>query len=222
MVSVQQRTVRKDVIRNRQLLLDSADAMIRENGMDLSLNAVAHHAGVGVGTVYRHFPDRDALIDALFDQRIAQVEQILAAHVADDDPIAGLWAAVFEICEVQAKDRGVWELISAGRHERQRETVHERLLPVSGRLVAQANAAGRMRVPFDPYDLPIIFWMGGALNAYLGGVSEHAWRRYVQLMMDSYLADDDPVRVAIKEPALTVDEVDAAMRSWKPRAIRRD
>ena len=210
------RTVRKDVLRNRALLLESADAVIRENGMDLSLNAVAHHAGVGVGTVYRHFPDRDALIDAMFEQRVDRVYEILSAHVADDDPVEGLRAVVFEICQMQAADRGVWEVVTSGRRGSHREIVQTRLLPMTRKLVRRVNATGRLRVKFDANDLPVLLWAGGALHAYLGAVSPTAWWRYVQLLFDSFLTDDDPARTPIEHRAPTIAQIDAAMRGWRP------
>ena len=213
---------RKDVMRNRALLLESADALIREHGLDLSLNAVAHHAGVGVGTVYRHFPDRAALIQALFEQRVERVAEILLAHIADDDPVAGIRAVVFEVCEMQASDRGVWELLSSGDQDAHRQVVQERLLPLVDQLVTRANSLGRMRLDFHANDLAVILWTGGALHAYLGSVAPEAWRRYIQLMLDGFLADDDPVRTSNDEAPLSFDEVDAAMRGWRPSTIRRD
>ncbi len=209
------RTARKDVLRNRALLLESADAVIREHGMDLSLNAVARHAGVGVGTVYRHFPDREALIDAMFEQRVESVYEILSAHVTDDDPVEGLRAAVFDICQMQATDRGVWEVASAGRGESHREVVQARILPIARKLVRRANATGRLRVKFEANDLPVLLWTGGALHAYLGGVSPTAWWRYVQLLFDSFLTDDDPARTPIDHHAPTIDQIDVAMRAWR-------
>ncbi len=210
------RAVRKDVLRNRALLIEAADEVIRENGMDLSLNAVAHHAGVGVGTVYRHFPDREALITAMFEQRVTQVCEVLSAHLKDEDPVAGLRATVFAICQMQATDRGIWEVVSAARAEPHREIVEARLLPLARKLVRRANATGRLRTKFDTNDLPVLLWTGGALNNYLRSVSPTAWWRYVQIMFDSYLADDDPVRRPIEHKALSVDQIDAAMRAWRP------
>ena len=206
--------VRKDVLRNRALILQAADAMIREHGMELSLNAVAHHAGVGVGTVYRHFPDRDALVKAMFEQRVERIHTIMASHVKDPDPVAGLRAAVFEICEMQASDRGMWEVASAGR-ESHREIVQTRLLPTVRKLVRRANATGRLRVPIETNDLPVLLWTGGALHNYLGPVSPTGWWRYVQLLFDSFLADDDPARTPITHRAPSVDQIDAAMRGGR-------
>ena len=217
-VEAKTRAVRKDVLRNRALLLKAADAVIRESGMHLSLNAVAHHAGVGVGTVYRHFPDRDALISAMFEQRMEQVCSIIADHLEDDDPVLALRAALFEVCEMQAGDRGVWEVVSAGSRDADIEIVPDRLLPLARKLVSRANASGRLRTKFETNDLPVLLWTGGALNAYLGSVSPTAWLRYVEIMFDSFLPDDDPARTPALHKAPTVEQMDAARRGWPPPA----
>jgi len=64
------RPLRKDAERNRQRILQAAAEVFTERGLGATLDDVAHHAGVGVGTVYRRFPDKAALADALFEQRI--------------------------------------------------------------------------------------------------------------------------------------------------------
>ncbi len=208
-------TVRRDVLRNRSLLLKSADALIRQSGMELSLNAVAHHAGVGVGTVYRHFPDREALIKALFEERVERIYEIMSAHIKDEDPVEGLRAAVFEICEMQATDRGAWEVVGASSRESHREIAQTRLIPMAKKLARRANATGRLRVRFETNDLPVLLWAGGALHSYLGSGSSDAWWRYLELLFDSYLADDDPARKPIVRAAPTFDQIDAAMRGQR-------
>jgi hypothetical protein len=84
------------------------------------------------------------------------------------------------------------------------------------KLVRRANATGRLRVKFDANDLPVLLWTGGALQAYLGAVSPTGWWRYVQLLFDSFLADDDPARTPIEQKAPSTDQIDAAMRGWRP------
>ncbi len=210
------RAVRKDVLRNRALLLESADSVVREHGMQLSLNAVAHHAGVGVGTVYRHFPDRDALVTAMLEQRLDRVCEILSTHVKDDDPVAGLRAAFLDICRMQATDRGIWEVVSAGNRP-DGAPGQTRLLSLARKLVKRANATGRLRVKFETNDLPVLLWTGGALNAYLRAAGPATSRRYVQLIFDGFLADDDPVRTPITQKAPTGDQIDVATRNWQSR-----
>lgn len=214
-METRRRAVRQDVVRNRALLLEAADAVIREHGMDLSLNAVAHQAGVGVGTVYRHFPDRDALITAMFERRVDRVCEIMSSHVKDADPVAGLRDAYFDICRMQVTDRGVWEVVSAGSRPPDREVVQNRVFPIAQRLVRRANATGRLRTKFQTNDLPVLLWTSGALNAYLGAASPTLSWRYVQLLFDSFLSDDDPARTRIARRAPTADQIDVAIRNWQ-------
>ena len=218
-MSSESRSVRKDVLRNRNLLLTAADELIRANGMELSLNAVARHAGVGVGTVYRHFDDRDALLLAMFEQRIDRVHAILSAHLGDDDPVEALRATVFEICEMQVYDRGLWEVLSSGAQDDQLAVVRGRLIPLAETLIHRANATGRMRPGVVHTDLPVLLWTGGALSTYLGAVSPTAWQRYVQIMLDGLLIDS--ARAPLIHDPLTPDGISAAMQAWRPAGMRR-
>src|SRR5579884_684684 len=67
-----ERPLRKDAERNRRRILDAAAELFTERGLGVTLNDIAHHADVGVGTVYRRFPDKELLIDALFEERFAE------------------------------------------------------------------------------------------------------------------------------------------------------
>ena len=69
------RTLRKDAAENRERLLAAASELFAERGLDVTLNDIAHRAGVGVGTAYRRFTNKEEVIDALFEQRLQQVEE---------------------------------------------------------------------------------------------------------------------------------------------------
>ena len=81
------RPMRRDAEANRRRLLDAASELFAERGLDVTLNDIAHHAGVGVGTAYRRFPNKEAVIDAVFEQRLEAVEGI--AHEALRRPTPG-------------------------------------------------------------------------------------------------------------------------------------
>src|SRR5918997_996996 len=80
-------TRRADAIRNREKLLTAATELFAARGTDVSLDAVAKHAGVGIGTLYRHFPTRDALVESAYRAEVAHLceaaEELLAAHPPD-------------------------------------------------------------------------------------------------------------------------------------------
>ena len=79
------RPLRRDAERNRIRILASAKVLIAEHGVDVSLDDIARHAGVGVGTVYRRFPDRETLIDELFEDKISEIEELAVDALAIDD-----------------------------------------------------------------------------------------------------------------------------------------
>jgi len=80
-------TLRADAARNRQKLIETAGEAFSESGTDVSLEAIAKRAGVGIGTLYRHFPTRDALVEAVYRNEVAQVSaaagELLDEHPAD-------------------------------------------------------------------------------------------------------------------------------------------
>ena len=82
------KTMRADARRNREKLLSSALDLFTEQGADVSLDAVAKHAGVGVGTLYRHFPTREALVEAAYLTELDRLHdgaaELLAEHPADE------------------------------------------------------------------------------------------------------------------------------------------
>lgn len=90
--------------------------MFRERGLTATLNDVAAHAGVGVGTVYRRFANKEELVDALFDDMIDTVASLAQQALADPDAWHGLTTSLEKVCEVQAFDRGLREvMLGTGR-----------------------------------------------------------------------------------------------------------
>src|SRR5205085_4050006 len=118
--STPQKPLRKDAARNRQRILDAAYELFAARGLSATLNDIAHYAGFGVGTVYRHFPDREQLIDGLFEQRIDEVAALLQEALEDPDPWRGLTTFLERNLALQSQDRGLRELIlgAAGGFDR--------------------------------------------------------------------------------------------------------
>ncbi len=81
--------LRRDAERNRQRILDAARELFAEHGLGVTLNDIAHHAGVGVGTVYRRFPDKAQLIEELFEQRLEDLVSLAAARSTIPTPGTG-------------------------------------------------------------------------------------------------------------------------------------
>src|SRR5437870_11403927 len=105
------RPLRKDAKLNRRKILDAARELFAERGLGVTLNDLAHHAGVGVGTVYRRFPDKAQLIDGLFEQRLEEFAELMNAALDDADPWPGFAGFLERALELQAADRCLRELV---------------------------------------------------------------------------------------------------------------
>src|SRR5829696_8551949 len=107
------RPLRADAERNRARILAAATEVFAERGLDVTLDDIAAHAGLGVGTVYRRFADREALVEALFDERMqATIARLNAALQAPaEDAWEALVGVIRETCEAFARDRGLRQVM---------------------------------------------------------------------------------------------------------------
>ena len=214
--AVHQKPLRKDAARNRQRILDAAYELFAARGLSVTLNDIAHYAGVGVGTVYRHFPDREQLIDGLFEQRIEEVAALLQEAVEDPDPWHGLTHFLDANLALQAQDRGLRELLlgAAGGFDRLARA-RARLQPIGARLIARAQEAGALRADIEPQDLPLLQLM---LSSLLGhDAAPDLWRRYLAIVLRglrSEPGEPEPLPAA-PPPAEQVETVMAA--AWGGR-----
>src|SRR5580693_4279116 len=137
---------RKDVVRNRRRLLAAARETFRERGVAGTLNKIAHHAGLGVGTVYRHFANKEELIDALFEDMVETVDGYVREAAEEPDAWLGLTRALQQVCEVQSFDRGLREvMLGTGRGPERQRQMRDRVAPTVDVLVARAQEQGTLR-----------------------------------------------------------------------------
>lgn len=207
---------RKDVVRNRARLLEAADELVAQHGVSFGLDAVAKHAGVGTGTVYRHFPDRAALLAAMLERRIDTIEHLLQQAADAPDAYQALRDYVFTLCELQTGDLGIWQVIGAQPDDGQ-DPVRARLQPLLEKLVARAQQTGRLRPDFTITDLVMITWTAGALNERLGPLEPQIWHRYLGAMLDGFSAPAEPPH-PLPVPALTPDRMVTVLHAWLPAA----
>ena len=207
------RGLRRDAERNRQRILESAAEVFTERGLDATLDDVARHAGVGVGTVYRRFPDKASLADALFDARIDALVEM--AEQAQDQPDA--WAALVwfleRSTEMLAGDRGLRQILlyAAQGHDRI-ATARGRIRPAIGSLVSRAQADGQVRADLAATDIPIIEFMLAAVSEYTRHVRPALWRRFLPLMLDALRPARDAA-TALPEPEVSPDEMVEVLNS---------
>src|ERR687897_2648177 len=146
--------LRADAERNRQRLLAAAKDLFATRGLDVTLDDVARHAGVGTGTAYRRFPNKDALIDALMVDRIGEIAEIARECLEEPDPWVGLTSYFDRALALQAADRGLKEvLFSSGRGRERSVQARRQIAPVVTQMVKRAVEAGAVRSDFSTSDV---------------------------------------------------------------------
>jgi AcrR family transcriptional regulator len=204
--------LRKDAERNRQRILAAAADVFTTRGLDATLDDVAHHAGVGVGTVYRRFPGKEALTEALFHERLTGLVALAEQALARPDGWEGLVWFLEQAAAILATDLGMRQMLMFATYGRDRVgEARARMLPVVTRLVERAQQQGTLRADVRPTDIPVIEFMLGTAAEYAQHSRPAIWRRYLALIVDGLRAD--PVGTTpLPEPALQPDEVEQAMR----------
>jgi AcrR family transcriptional regulator len=214
-MAIAQRPLRADAARNRARLLAAAQAVFAERGLDATMDEVARRAGVGVGTAYRRFRNRDDLIAALFEERLEQFMTHLDDALADDDPWRALSSFLQRSMEMQAEDRGFKELLlqsAEGRERMLRFRAHIR--PLVGELIRRARDAGELRRDVAEDDVLLVSLMTGAVADFAAAVEPQLWRRALGLLLDGLrAAGATPLPVG----PLDAEQADRAMAAMRPR-----
>jgi AcrR family transcriptional regulator len=213
-----ERPLRRDAERNRQRILDAARAAFAEEGLSVTLDEIARRAGVGVGTIYRRFPDKEQLIDALFETQMQEFAAEAEDALSADDPWVGLVRFLERATEQHACDRGFKEVALSGVHGRDRVARARALMfPLVSRLVARAQADGSLRPDVDPTDMPLLQMMLGSLSECTREADPEAWRRYLGIITDGLRTRRD-APTPLQHGALSPEQTQNAMRTWRPCA----
>ncbi len=182
------RPLRADARRNRERVLEAATAVFAEQGADASVAEIAKRAGVGAGTLFRHFPTKHDLLLASLEVGFDDVQAAVAEAEAMDDPWEGLVHVLTACAEIQARDRGFLESVGPelfGEPTLQRRN-RERMAGLAT-LIERAQAAGRVRDDLRAEDVPFLLCaIGGATGKCGSGaaVAPDLWRRYLGMVLD--------------------------------------
>jgi AcrR family transcriptional regulator len=211
-----ERPLRRDAERNRQRILAAAAQVFTERGLDATLDEVARAAGVGVGTVYRRFPDKEALVAALFRDRVDNLVTVAEEACAAPDP----WQAIVSYLEyaaaAMAGDTGLRQLMMFATYDRDQVCyARDRMRPVITRLVQRAQASGDLRGDFEAPDVKMIAFMLASLAEYTAAVTPDVWRRYFAMLIDGLRPSRGEVST-LPAPAPTVRELGDLMHA-QPR-----
>jgi AcrR family transcriptional regulator len=200
--------LRKDAERNRQRILATAAEVFADRGLDVSMDDIAAEAGVGVGTVYRRFPSKQALVDALFEQKISAVVAAAERAAAAPDAFDGLLDFIWTAAGMHARDQGLHQVLATAEFGGQTmESVRVRLTPIMSELVRRAREQGRLRSDFAVSDLGPIMVMANAVALHTRPAGAEVWRRHLQMLLDGLRADGP--QTPLQVPALTESQVAA-------------
>jgi AcrR family transcriptional regulator len=177
------RKPRADAVRNRELVLEAAKAVFSAGGADASLEAVAKRAGVGIGTLYRHFPTRENLFEAVYRREVEQLGEFADQLKGEPDPVEALRRWLHSTVEFVATKKGMLaalQLVTYGSSELQAYSL-DRLTQAVGALLARAVAAGEIRADIGAEDV---------LRALIGMCYLHdrpGWQTSVLLLVDVFV-----------------------------------
>jgi AcrR family transcriptional regulator len=178
--------LRADAARNRIRVLDAAREAFGERGHEAQIEDIARRAGVGVGTVYRHFPTKENLVAAVSERRWQEVVAHLEGEcLTAEDPWTGFERMLYHAGEIHERDRGFAQVVEAtlGSAKPQGE-IQRTLSDRAAELMRRAQSAGTLRSDAAPEDLASVFCALAAVASHGAG----DWRRYVALVLDGLRA----------------------------------
>jgi AcrR family transcriptional regulator len=211
------RPLRRDAERNRQRVLKAAAEVFTERGLDVSLDEVARHAGVGVGTVYRRFGTKEELVEALFVDRIDEVAGLAEEAAKMPDPWSGLVWFMEHAAELMAGDVGLRQMLMFATYGGDSTWyARQRNAPLVSRLLERAQAAGQVRSDLRPTDIPFIVFVLTEAAQFARQISPEIWRRYLTLVIDGLRPGREGV-TPLPVPALLPEEFEMTMRQSAPR-----
>ena len=207
-----ERPLRKDAERNLERLLTAAGELFAERGLDITLHDIARQAGVGVGTAYRRFANKEAVIDAYFESKLDQVGRLAEEALRDPDPWNGLVTYIEQASALQMEDRGLMQIFrNPSRGQERVAQASARIAPLILAIVERAREHGKLRADFQGTDLPMIQLALTTLMDVTRAFEPSLYRRYLALFLDGMRGDRGPISELPVE-ALSVEEAGRAFR----------
>ncbi len=204
---------RSDAERNHARIVVAARAVLAERGADAKVEDIARRAGLGVGSLYRHFPDKEALIDAVLEDAFDEILGLADAALEKDDAWAGFSGFVEGAISLHAANSGLRDIVAGSARGRERAaSMRARLRPKLRRLVARAHAEGGLRGDFAAEDIPLLFWGTGRVIDVTAPVAPEIWQRYLGFVLDG-------LRAGAASPLPTAPLTPAQLDRISPRKV---
>ena len=177
-----ERPLRADARRNRESILKAARAVFSARGREAHLEEVAKRAKVGMGTVYRHFPTKEALLEAIAREQFNTLTEWAREAQDAPDPGPALEALLWRGAELQANDRSLMEAVADFKPSVARQA--EELQSCTAALLTRGKAEGHFRADATGQDIQLMMCGLGSVMQ-MGG---DGWRRYLTVMLDGMRA----------------------------------
>ncbi|HST38149.1 MAG TPA: TetR/AcrR family transcriptional regulator [Conexibacter sp.] len=185
-----QRTQRADARRNRERILAAASEAFAEEGFDVGVAEIARRAGVGTGTLFRHFPTKLELEVAVVMQRKQEMREAVETALAEPDSWAGFAGLMTASLEMTANDRCIAQVARPEllADERMR-ALHREMLEGIEQVLARGRADGVIRGDLAAEDIPVLTTAIGATMQRYSQARPDLWRRYLGVVLDGLRAD---------------------------------
>jgi AcrR family transcriptional regulator len=184
------RPLRRDAQANRDRIVAAARLAFAADGVNVPVEEIARRAAVGMGTLYRHFPAKEDLIDAVLEDVFAAFITAAEQALAEEDAWAGFRGFFERVFALHMENRGVKDMIATRAHGRGRaDAMRLRIRPLLRRLIERAQEQGALRTDFTAEDMPLVFWTGGRVIEATAAVAPELWRRYLGLLLDGLRAE---------------------------------
>ena len=206
--------LRADAARNRAKLLAAGTELFGSRGLDAPLEEIARRAGVSIGTLYNHFPNREAFWEAIFPARLAALEQLTETALAAPDAWDGFVAYLEGLFALQAEDHGLNDALAQRfRAAGEVEQACNRGFRLAERLIQRARDSGQLRPDFEPEDLVTLIWAMSQVIRESMATAPDAWRRCLAFFLDGLRTGAaHPIEV----PPLTQGQLGEVTRSRRP------
>ncbi|MEU4691142.1 helix-turn-helix domain-containing protein [Actinoplanes sp. NPDC023714] len=211
-MTIEAKPLRRDAQRNRERIIAAAHEVFATRGFAATLDDVAHHAGVGVGTVYRRFPTKESLVEAVFTDRLEDMVTLAEEALAAESAWDGLVDFLRRAARLHAADRGLRDA-ALSMNEKHFTQVGEHMLPLIQQILDRAHAEGTLRPDTGLHDFPIIMAMVTELAQNSSACRPQLYERYLTLILDGLRARPGNSDLG---PQLSEQDVQAVMRECVP------
>ncbi|GIF49359.1 TetR family transcriptional regulator [Asanoa ferruginea] len=181
--------LRKDAERNRQRIIEAARQVFADQGVHAPVEEIARQAGVGVGTVYRRFPDRTELVEAVFLERAQRYLVAAQESLGHPDPWDGFRSYLERLRAMQAEDQTVTDVLTLDLPASTAfQQLRKRLYATQNRLIRAAQEQGTLRADFVPEDVVLLLIANAAIVDRVGEVPQSS-PRFFALALDALRTD---------------------------------